>query len=147
MLSEIDVRRNGDNCYVQIRGQLLDASCLAGGIMTVPRPRARRGHGRDAGPSSAVIRVPVAFAAAIRRLDWTGEAACRDVDPELFFPEGTAGPASRQAELAKQVCQTCPVRKPCLAVGLEQSPGSGIWGGTTPEERLAMRRAIVRRRP
>jgi Transcription factor WhiB len=46
---------------------------------------------------------------------WCEAAACRDADPELFFPVGTAGPALRQIEEAKRICRTCPAQAPCLA--------------------------------
>ena len=36
------------------------------------------------------------------------DAACRDVDPELFFPIGDTGPALLQIDEAKQVCRRCP---------------------------------------
>jgi WhiB family redox-sensing transcriptional regulator len=36
--------------------------------------------------------------------NWQERAACRNADPELFFPEGTAGSALRQIEMAIQVC-------------------------------------------
>lgn len=42
--------------------------------------------------------------------DWQNHAACRGVDPELFFPIGTMGPVILQIEQAKQVCRRCPVR-------------------------------------
>ena len=38
-------------------------------------------------------------------MDWRHEAACREVDPELFFPIGNSGPALLQIEEAKQVCR------------------------------------------
>jgi hypothetical protein len=41
--------------------------------------------------------------------DWRAQAACRDVDPELFFPVSTSGASVPQIEDAKQVCRTCPV--------------------------------------
>lgn len=42
-------------------------------------------------------------------------AACRDEDPDLFFPIGTTGPALRQTEVAKQICHRCLVTESCLA--------------------------------
>jgi WhiB family redox-sensing transcriptional regulator len=75
--------------------------------------------------------------------DWRDGATCRHHDPELFFPEGTAGPAKREADRAKQVCQSCPVRRPCLDFALRHGLAFGIWGGTTGEERRAMRRAVA----
>ena len=40
----------------------------------------------------------------------------------------------------------CPVRKRCLAWALELGAASGIWGGTTEDERRALRRAAARHR-
>jgi len=93
------------------------------------------------------VKALAVLSAAVRRLEWTDEAACRDEDPELFFPEGTTGPALSQAARARQVCQSCPVRTPCLAFALEQSLGFGIWGGSTANERLAIGRLVARHRP
>jgi WhiB family redox-sensing transcriptional regulator len=63
--------------------------------------------------------------------NWADEAACRDKDPDIFYPEGTHGPvAVAQAERAKDICSTCPVRLPCLKTTLEK-PGTkyGVSGG------------------
>ncbi|WP_163553960.1 WhiB family transcriptional regulator, partial [Candidatus Frankia alpina] len=56
---------------------------------------------------------------------WRHTAACADpeVDPEIFFPEGTTGPAERQAAEARTVCAGCPVRTPCLREGLVEPDG------------------------
>jgi WhiB family redox-sensing transcriptional regulator len=62
------------------------------------------------------------------------------MDPELFFPVGEAGPALMQAEAAKRICASCPVRANCLASALRAGESAGIWGGTTPEERRILRR-------
>jgi WhiB family redox-sensing transcriptional regulator len=32
------------------------------------------------------------------RANWYDDAACRDADPDLFFPIGTTGPALRQRD-------------------------------------------------
>jgi WhiB family redox-sensing transcriptional regulator len=75
--------------------------------------------------------------------DWRDGAACRHYDPDLFFPEGTAGPALRQADQAKQVCQVCPVRTPCLDFALRNRLAFGIWGGANREERYATRHRVA----
>jgi WhiB family redox-sensing transcriptional regulator len=71
--------------------------------------------------------------------DWRDHAACQDVDPELFFPIGTSGPALLQVNEAKQVCRACPVRRPCLRWALERGEDAGVWGGTTEDERRILR--------
>jgi WhiB family transcriptional regulator, redox-sensing transcriptional regulator len=75
--------------------------------------------------------------------DWRDQATCRNHDPELFFPEGTVGPALRQTERAKRTCESCPVRMPCLRFALRNGLGFGIWGGTTEEERRSMRHIVA----
>ena len=71
--------------------------------------------------------------------DWREDAACRDADPDLFFPIGTIGTALRQIEEAKRICRTCPARIQCLAWALDNGVGEGVWGGTTPDERRVIR--------
>ena len=51
-------------------------------------------------------------------MNWRGDVACRDADPDLFFPIGTTGPALRQMEEAKRICRVCPVQIQCLAWAL-----------------------------
>lgn len=71
---------------------------------------------------------------------WRRQAACRDADPELFFPVGSAGPALAQAAEAKAVCARCPVREACLNFALSTGQDYGIWGGLTEDERRNLRR-------
>lgn len=75
------------------------------------------------------------------RLDWVDRARCREIDPELFFPVGSTGPAADQAQEARTVCQMCTVRSECLEWALETGQDSGVWGGIAEEERRSMRRA------
>jgi WhiB family transcriptional regulator, redox-sensing transcriptional regulator len=73
---------------------------------------------------------------------WIDRAACRadGVDPDLFFPVSESGLGARQVAAAKAVCAKCPVAADCLAWALRGEP-AGIWGGTTPDERRALRLA------
>jgi WhiB family transcriptional regulator, redox-sensing transcriptional regulator len=79
------------------------------------------------------------------RTNWRDHAACRDLDPDLFFPVSTSGASLTDIEAARRVCQHCPVTTPCLRWALDLGQVSGIWGGTTEEERRALRRAPVPR--
>jgi WhiB family redox-sensing transcriptional regulator len=71
---------------------------------------------------------------------WMPGGACRGQDPELFFPVTVAGPALAQVFAAKAVCFRCAVRPACLSYALGTGQ-AGIWGGTTEDERHAMRRS------
>ena len=89
--------------------------------------------------------------------NWQAQAACRGVDPELFFPEAadqaldealdeaaaSESSVRRQVEAAKAVCRGCPVRERCLVEALERLP-HGIAGGMTEQERREVRAHRVR---
>jgi len=70
---------------------------------------------------------------------WMDWAACRKVDPELFFP--TAGGWGVVA-FAVSVCRRCPVRERCDQYADATHVGFGVWGGLTIEQRR--RRALKR---
>ena len=72
-------------------------------------------------------------------VNWREDIACRDADPDLFFPIGTTGAALRQMEEAKRICRVCPVKIQCLAWALGNEVADGVWGGTTPDERRVIR--------
>jgi WhiB family redox-sensing transcriptional regulator len=69
---------------------------------------------------------------------WMSLSACQRADPELFFPVTAAGAALRQVSEAKAVCGRCSVWESCLSYAM-MTAQDGIWGGTTAEERRAMR--------
>lgn len=71
--------------------------------------------------------------------EWRERAACRGSDPDLFFPEKDQQ-AQVQVEEAKAVCSTCPVRAPCLEYALTAREKQGVWGGTSDNDRRAIRR-------
>ena len=80
------------------------------------------------------------------RVNWRDDAACRNADPDLYFPIGTTGLALGQIDEAKRICQACPARTPCLAWALDQGVAAGVWGGATEDERRAMRRSLMSNR-
>jgi hypothetical protein len=88
--------------------------------------------------------------------DFRHRAACRSVDPEVFFPAAVHGAEfEQQVSIAKAVCAGCPVRERCLSWALSALP-EGIAGGMTEHERRSERarlrtprrpRPLVARRP
>ncbi len=77
--------------------------------------------------------------------EWREKASCRSVDPDLFFPVGTTGIALEQIEQAKAVCRACDAQSACLEFALSTNQESGVWGGTSEEERRKLRRQWVAR--
>lgn len=78
---------------------------------------------------------------------WRDQAACRDVDTDLFFPVQQT--SEREWELARAICRHCPVKAECLdaALSFEGADRQGMWAGMTPDERarLVKRRRRARR--
>ena len=69
---------------------------------------------------------------------WQVRASCRGPHAEVFFPppafERKEEKRLREAR-AKDICMTCPVRKPCLEYALAIREPHGIWGGKNEAER------------
>lgn len=76
---------------------------------------------------------------------WRDRSACRDSDPDVFFPIGSTGMALEQIETARRICTACPVRDECLEFALATNQEAGVWGGTTEEERRKLRKAWLAR--
>ena len=72
-------------------------------------------------------------------MDWRHSSACRDEDPELFFPEG---PEEERLSIGvvRPVCNACKFQEPCLEYALTAPEVFGIWGGLTERERRQVRR-------
>ena len=69
-----------------------------------------------------------------RMFPFLDDAACRGLDPELFYAESGAAVTK-----AKSFCGACPVQNSCLEWGVSREE-FGVWGGTTARERAALRR-------
>jgi WhiB family transcriptional regulator, redox-sensing transcriptional regulator len=82
-----------------------------------------------------LTQVPAQRGEQQARRDWWASAACREADPELFFPVASAGPAAGEIARAKAVCAVCRVRRQCLQYALATHQMHGVWGGTTEDER------------
>jgi hypothetical protein len=67
--------------------------------------------------------------------------ACRQMIPQHL----NALHASVERASGQRVRQRCPVTAPCLRWAPDLGQVSGIWGGTTEEERRALRRTPVPR--
>lgn len=72
--------------------------------------------------------------------EWRTAGACLSADPDLFFPIATGAVAVRDIARAQQICARCTVRQECLDFAMRTGEMHGIWGGTTPEERIRVRR-------
>lgn len=84
------------------------------------------------------------FTEIIERPAWMRQAACAEMDTDLFFPKrgGVTAPI-------KRICAKCPVRAQCLAYAMSNGERHGIWGGFSESERRKIRsqRGGIRRNP
>lgn len=70
------------------------------------------------------------------------KAACKGMDTTLFIASDNSPGSplgSPRIAKAREVCWSCPERRPCLDYALATPALIGIWGGTTAEDRKAMR--------
>ena len=87
--------------------------------------------------------------------NWRDDIACRDVDPDLFFPIGTTGTALRQIDEAKRICRVCPRKSSAwpgrwttgspMACGEAPRQTSGAPSGALPDERPSARKTTMTR--
>ncbi len=70
--------------------------------------------------------------------DWMQDGNCRNYPPATFFPSDGVG-----VDIARKLCQSCPVKQPCLEYALTERVDHGVWGGCSERER---RRILKRRR-
>ena len=69
---------------------------------------------------------------------WRADAACRGINPDLFYPVkgDVAG-----SKAARAVCASCPVAGECLDEAIATNERDGIWGGATERQRRETRQA------
>jgi WhiB family redox-sensing transcriptional regulator len=72
--------------------------------------------------------------------DWRELSACRDSDPDIFFPIGTTGPAVGLIDKATAICTACSVVEECLLYALETNQEAGVWGGLPEDDRRRFRK-------
>lgn len=73
----------------------------------------------------------------LKRVHEAGGVPCEQY-PDLFFPEDVPDPELRAAytKTAKAICQSCPVLEACFTYAMERGERFGIWGGTSPADRI-----------
>ena len=70
--------------------------------------------------------------------NWMARGNCATQHPDTFFPSDGVG-----VEVAKRICEGCPVQERCLEYALRNRIDHGVWGGASERER---RRILKRRR-
>lgn len=64
---------------------------------------------------------------------WFLYATCREVDPDIFYPD-----KGESVALAKKICAVCPVVDRCLDHAIDANEAWGVWGGLSRRERQAV---------
>ena len=69
---------------------------------------------------------------------WVVFSACRDKDPDIFFPDDR-----KETREAIAICGTCPVRSECLEYAIEADIRFGVWGGLSDKQRRRLIRTLA----
>ena len=69
---------------------------------------------------------------------WKDFGLCVGMDPNLFFIQRHQMGYSKQKAKIKKMCAKCPVQSKCLDWALRNNE-EGMWGGTTEDERKAIK--------
>ena len=85
---------------------------------------------RNLPPRPEVLEMLTIIVEARNERDWRDSAACKGMDPDIFFLKRNQG--GRNAE-SKAICAECPVSTECLEAGANET--SGIWGGLSARQR------------
>lgn len=74
-----------------------------------------------------------------RQLEEVGPVPCQESDVTAWWPDkrDLDSPSTHGAVAA---CRRCPLQAPCAAYAITADERFGLWGGTTPDERRAVRR-------
>lgn len=72
---------------------------------------------------------------------WRAQAACKDVDTDVFFPGKSSG-----YKRALKICNSCPVKTECaeFALQFDERVLPGMWGGLMGQERRRIRQERAR---
>ena len=73
------------------------------------------------------------------RADWRDDAACRDADPDLFFPDRHDRARAAPDPGGQTDLPDLPAQTRCLAWALDHGVTDGVRGGTTEDQRRAIR--------
>lgn len=68
----------------------------------------------------------------------SGPVSCETSDPAAWWPD-RKGLNSPETLAAVSGCRRCPAQDACLAYAVAADEPEGIWGGTLPAERRAVR--------
>lgn len=72
------------------------------------------------------------------------DANCHGVGPDAFYDweQKHGWRSDTWRDIALEYCANCLVRTECLTYALDQDPSYdwGVWGGTTREQRITLRR-------
>jgi WhiB family transcriptional regulator, redox-sensing transcriptional regulator len=89
--------------------------------------------------SDIVIRSTSPLVLVWQPAEWMDEAACVDVDPEVWF--------QKDPTAAKATCAWCRVQRDCRDYALRHGIDHGVWGNLSEDERRKLKPKPAQPRP